>query len=97
MREPDDHIGLELGFLAHLASQAVVALKEGNHDDALRALQAQEQFLNEHLARWISLWAKEVNTHARTAFWQGIALLAEGYVNVFQEIISAELAEGRLW
>lgn len=69
--EPDDHIGLELEFVAILLKQALEA--EGSQRDFL--LSATKNFIQEHPASWIHLWTKGVSQTARTDFYQGIALI----------------------
>lgn len=77
-REPDDHIGLELIFIAHLASRALHALDENNEPAFNELLQAQRGFMSEHLLRWGPTWAKLVKKHAQTDFYRGIGHLTHG-------------------
>lgn len=75
-QEPDDHIGLELSFVAHLASRALEVM-----DDMplfAELLQAQRDFLTDHLLRWGPTWAKLVKQHAETDFYRGLAHLTHG-------------------
>ncbi len=76
--EPDDHIGLELIFLAHLATQALVALDGQDAPGFARYLQAQRDFLSEHLLRWGPAWTRLVGKHAETDFYRGLAHLTRG-------------------
>ncbi len=78
VHEPDDHIGLELSFIAHLAQQALQSLERNNLDQVQRALQAQRTFMSEHLLRWAPTWCEQVQQHARTNFYRGAALLTRG-------------------
>jgi TorA maturation chaperone TorD len=77
-REPDDHIGLELSFIAHLASRAVQAIDEVDEASLDSLLQAQREFLSEHLLRWGPAWAKLVKKHAQTDFYRALAHLTHG-------------------
>lgn len=76
--EPDDHIGLELEFIAHLATQALNALEK--HDTAAfeRSLDAQRGFLTEHLLKWAPDWCGQVQSQARNDFYRGISSLTRG-------------------
>ncbi|MBI5880361.1 MAG: molecular chaperone TorD family protein [Chloroflexi bacterium] len=76
--EPDDHIGLELSFIAHLAQQSLQALEHDDLDQVQRALQAQRTFMSEHLLRWAPTWCEQVQQHARTDFYRGVGLLTRG-------------------
>jgi TorA maturation chaperone TorD len=77
-QEPDDHIGLELAFLAHLARLGVQALER--HDQAAfdDLLSSQRAFLSQHPLKWGPPWCSQVAQQARTAFYRGIALLTRG-------------------
>ncbi len=77
-REPDDHIGLELMFVAHLASRAIQAINAGDSTSLEKLLQAQRDFLSDHLLRWGPAWAKLVKKHAGTDFYRGLADVTHG-------------------
>jgi TorA maturation chaperone TorD len=89
-QEPDDHIGLEMLFIAHLASCALQTMEE----DALQCeelLQAQREFLTEHLLRWGPAWAKLVKQHAETDFYRGIAHLTHGALLAVAQTLQIQL------
>lgn len=90
-KEPDDHIGLELSFLAHLAKQGLVALDENDMPKLEKILQAQRQFISEHLLKWISRWHNLINKHAATDFYLGIAHLTHGSLLAIAEVLQIEL------
>jgi TorA maturation chaperone TorD len=89
--EPDDHIGLELVFMAHLATQAAAAAKEGDSDTLDRMLEAQRDFASKHLLRWAFRWCDQVCEHARTDFFRGMALLTRGSLLEIAELLGAEV------
>ena len=70
---PDDHLSLELEFVASLAARAAAAQESGDTAEADRAAATQRQFVAEHLGRWVSAFADDVRLHARTEFWRGAA------------------------
>ncbi|GAB1469676.1 molecular chaperone TorD family protein [Chloroflexota bacterium] len=86
-REPDDHIGLEILFISHLASLALQALEQNDQNQLDEMLQAQREFLSEHLLRWGLVWAKLVKQHAATDFYRGIAHLTHGALLAIAEIL----------
>jgi TorA maturation chaperone TorD len=49
--EPEDHIALELQFMAYLSGKTSEALKNKDHGAAERYLEVQRDFLDEHLVR----------------------------------------------
>lgn len=88
--EPDDHIGLELSFLAHLAQLALAALERQDRPAVDELLKAQRRFLSEHLLRWTPAWCDQVAQHARTDFFRGIALLTKGVLKELSTILPVE-------
>ncbi len=90
-KEPDDHIGLEMLFIAHLASLALQAIENDNKKMLEEILQAQYEFLSEHLLRWGPAWTKLVKRHASTDFYRGIAHLAHGAMLTAAELLDVKL------
>jgi TorA maturation chaperone TorD len=89
--EPDDHIGLELLFISHLASLAFHAIEQGDQNKLNEALQAQRDFLSEHLLRWGPVWAKLVKQNANTDFYRGIAHLTHGSLLAVAEMLEIKM------
>jgi len=83
-REPDDHIGLELAFVAHLCLQALDVVDAGEaagtHDDAALqvAVRALAEFLGDHLLAWSEEFCDHVVAGAGTDFYRGVGLLTRG-------------------
>ena len=81
IRLPDDHIALELGFLAHLAQEA---LRADNETDRLALLSASREFIQNHLKPWLPSF---IAAHAKVkvdAFFIGLTRL-------LQEVVEADL------
>jgi TorA maturation chaperone TorD len=83
--EPDDHIGLELAFTAHLSSLAAQAIERVDQKALADIFDAQRSFLSEHLLTWAAGWCAHVLQESRTGFYPGIALMVRG--------VLAELAD----
>lgn len=77
-KEPDDHIGLELAFAAHLASLGLAALEQNDQGEFENLIAAQKQFFAEHPLKWVAGWSRLIEEHARTDFFKGIALITKG-------------------
>lgn len=90
-KEPDDHIGLELVFVAHLASRCLTAMEAGNQAEVDQLLQAQKDFLAEHLLRWGPAWARLVKQHAATDFYRGVAHLTHGALLAAADFLHMEM------
>jgi len=84
-REPDDNIGYELGFVAHLAERAAEALEAGNDGSSQALLDALQVFLVEHPLRWVFVWTSRVLAQARSRFYRGLALLVGGSLQALAE------------
>ena len=65
-KEPDDHIGLELEFLAYLAEQ-------GEEE-------AMVSFAKNFMLPWILRWNSDIQKNARTDYYKGLANMAIGGV-----------------
>lgn len=76
--EPDDHIGLELIFVAQLTGQALQAHDEGKEQDFSALLEARQQFLSEHPLKWGFAWCDLVKANAQTDFYKGLGYLTRG-------------------
>ena len=95
-QEPDDHIGLELLFLVHLAKLGLQALEENDQAGSEKYLQAQRNFLSEHLLRWGPAWAKLVRQHASTDFYRGLAHLVHGTLLAVAELLEVEAPKEKM-
>ncbi len=85
--EPDDHIGLEMAFLAHLAQRGLLSIEQGNQAELEQSLQAQREFIEQHLGKWAPAFCEEVFQKAATPFYRGLALLARGALTELGETL----------
>lgn len=74
---PDDHLMLQLQFVAHLLSL-------DNKQDTLRDV---ARFLDEHLLRWISDFAARVAARCNTQFYAGLGMLTAEYLAELRELL----------
>lgn len=79
--EPDDHIGLEMEFMAHLCERCVQGLQSGDKGMVEEALLAQSRFLDEHMLVWVPEFCNKVACAAETGFYRGMARLTEGFLD----------------
>jgi len=92
--EPDDHIGLELSFVAHLARLGLIALETGSAAEFQEMLAAQRAFLAKHLFLWAPLWCEQILEYARTDFYRGIALVIRGALAELSYLLEMPLPKG---
>lgn len=92
-QEPDDHIGLELAFVSHLAQLSLSAFETQETSAFHEALQHQRDFLSQHLLSWGPLWCGLVIEHAKTEFYRGIALILRGALKELAMILELDFPE----
>lgn len=81
---PDDHLVLELQFLA--------ALFRDSHP---LALPEAARFLDTHLLRWLPLFGKRVAARCATPFYAGAARLTAAYCDELRDLLAELLGEPR--
>lgn len=91
--EPEDHIAVELQFMEYLCRKLVEALRGGEAREATRYLKIQEEFVNDHLARWVPRLAADVLESGELDFYRGVALVTDAFVALDKEAIPACLKE----
>lgn len=79
-KEPEDHLAVELAFMALLCGRAVEALRAGDEAGAERQLRAQLAFVQEHLLNWIERFAADVRKAAEGGFYFHLATFTEAYL-----------------
>lgn len=86
-KEGEDHIALELEYLAVLADRAVEALCAADTDAAAAWLRSSYNFLDEHLSNWAPLLTVEMEKFAKTDFYRGLAFLTDGFLETDFELL----------
>jgi TorA maturation chaperone TorD len=76
-KRPADHLVLQLQFVAFLL--------EKNEDGASPDLKAAAQFLDEHLLRWIGLFADQLKKTKALPYFAGLASLTFAYVDEIRD------------
>lgn len=76
----EDHMALELEFMATLAERCAAAAQAGDACEAARLLRCQRNFLSEHVAAWGRGLTADMRRCAKTAFYQGVADMTDGLV-----------------
>ncbi|WP_350454432.1 molecular chaperone TorD family protein [Slackia heliotrinireducens] len=80
-REPDDNLGIMMGFIAHL-----IGLETDDKtcaDMRERAVAAQKELIAGHILPWIAVWHYSTLKHARTDFFSGVGELAFGLIRAY--------------
>lgn len=84
--EPEDHLGFELEFMAHLGQQVVQALTDGDMESAAVSMKKQKDFLENHLLPWVPNFCADVERIAETDFYVAVARITLGYLALSHEL-----------
>ncbi len=89
----DDHLAIELSFLAALAVKTLAAYEKSDRETVQKTLTAQKRFLDEHLLVWISAFSQRLADSAQAdAFYLGFAEYAACFcrsdVQTIEELLS---------
>ncbi|MEC4271608.1 molecular chaperone TorD family protein [Adlercreutzia sp. R25] len=82
--EPDDHLGLMLGFVSHLIGAEGEA-RESTDDSVSRIVKDQEDFLVEHVLPWLAVWRYGVMKRAASDYFLGVGDFVFGLVASYAE------------
>lgn len=85
--EADDHIALELNFMAHLAKLSLEKFERESIDEVKQLLADQKSFLAEHLLLWISQFADQIQGAKTHYFYPQVALLTKRFLHTDADII----------
>ena len=80
-RESKEYIGTEINFMLLLCKQELSALDSDDPEEALVWQQKQAEFFGRHLGLWGVAVAEELQRHARTDFYQAVALMLRDFIN----------------
>lgn len=80
--EADDHIGLELDFMYQLSKFATEKYQQRELDKLQKSMNDQQQFLENHLLKWIPMFCRDVVDHADTDFYIGMAHILNGFIKI---------------
>lgn len=90
--EPEDHLALELEFMAFLCEDIQQALKKGNHAAVQACLKDQQSFLSLHLLNWVPAFAADIAKCAGTEFYRAVAMITQGFLRLDGAIVGHLLA-----
>jgi TorA maturation chaperone TorD len=69
-KDAPDHIAAELEFLYFLIFEQISAIENSDYASALEWLKRQRDFVQNHLGKWVSAFAKNIVEHAETDFYR---------------------------
>lgn len=93
--EPEDHIALELSFMAHLCRKAIISLNNGKQQDLLKYLNMQKTFLVEQLLKWAPKLAEDIIKNANTLFYKALGKVTKGFLNMEERVINKLIEQAK--
>jgi len=93
IKDMPDHLIVELEFLHFLMCRQVQAACDSDPEAANRYSDKRRSFVENHLGRWISDFAGEVEKHAKTDFYKTLARLTESLVQGEHTLAHSERRE----
>ncbi|ACV21675.1 chaperone protein TorD [Slackia heliotrinireducens] len=89
----EDHIAVELEYMAVETRRALAALKEDDLLTASRETMRQYNFLRDHLLSWVPFMVNDMLKFAQTDFYRALAYLTRGFLDVDRDFLENVLQE----
>jgi len=90
---PEDHIFVQLEFMAHICGEIRKAFEKDDKKAAAILLGEQKQFIENHLLNWVPELCSDIKKFALTDFYKGLAMITEEYTKmdlaVVEDMLSA--------
>jgi anaerobic sulfite reductase subunit A len=84
--EPEDHIAVEFEFMSNLCKWVFQTIQKRDIENALAYLNLQNEFLRDHILRWVPDLCNKLDDAASTSFYKALAHLTLGFVTIDNEI-----------
>jgi putative dimethyl sulfoxide reductase chaperone len=84
--EPEDHVAVEFEFMSNLCNWTSQTIQKRDATTALAYLNLQNEFLRDHILRWIPDLCNKLDEAATTDFYKMLAHLTIGFVTIDNEI-----------
>lgn len=78
--EPEDHIAVELAFMATLVERSAAFLREGHEEAAEQTVMQQLSFAKEHLLNWVDIFCVDLAAAADGSFYEHLATFTAAFV-----------------
>ena len=78
--EPEDHIAVELEFMARLCELTAQSLSEDNLSYATKYVNLQREFLKDHLTKWVPTLTDKLKEASDNLFYTALAHLTRGFI-----------------
>ena len=86
-----DHIGVELEFMQSLTCHEKEAWERDDKETAIRCLEFEKRFIDEHLSQWVPIFCAKVKEETRVAFYREMAELTRQFIDFDSKLIDSNL------
>jgi putative dimethyl sulfoxide reductase chaperone len=87
---PQDHLAVELKFIALLAVREAEAWRQGSTGEAITRIAQQLRFLDEHL-NWVPRWIESLaNQTQEPVYWALTGLISAGLAQAAEDLVEAD-------
>ena len=90
LKEPADHIAIELEFMHYLTALAAEALAAGDEETTADLAMKQSRFLKEHLGAWVPPFCAAILKEAETLYFQALADCLRAFVDAEMDRLNLE-------
>lgn len=90
---PEDHLSFECEFMAIMSDRAIDLLKDAQTAEAIKNLELQKSFLQDHILSWFKQFADRATLVLKTRFYRGVLKITEGYLALDVETVEDLIAE----
>ena len=90
--EADDHIAIELDFMARLSQMSREAYEEDDGEKLGKLLSDQKTFLEEHMLNWVGEFSKQIQSSKTHHFYPQMAVLTEQVLRIDRDILEELLS-----
>jgi len=91
-KEPEDHIAVELSFIALITHNAIKALEENNIALAKDKINITKDFMEKHVLPWVHKLCTDIKNAAIDDFYRAIADLTIGFIRTDYKSLDTLLA-----
>lgn len=89
---PEDHIFIQLEFMAYICGEIIKAFEKGDAETACRLMNGQKRFIEEHLLNWVPEFCSDIKKFALTDFYKGLAVITEEYTKMDLAVVEDMLS-----
>lgn len=80
VKQPPDHVALELEFMHYLIMREIRALNEGDEASAKEKLEKQSEFIEKNLAAWVPEFAARIKEGTGNRYYRALAECLEAFM-----------------